>query len=824
MDDLKSLQDLFTKRLFRIPDYQRGYSWTNQQLTEFWEDIINLPTDKDHYTGMISLRRLDKNTLTSWNDEKWLLNDWGYNAFHIVDGQQRLTTFIILINELVNFYKNLEDNQGKNENEIFVNSVPLSKIREDYLCITKPDSEGQLKTYKFGYEVDNPSYEFFKSRILGESNPGDIQETFYTLNLENAKKFFKSAIEDTYKKYGLEEISRLYIKLTQRLKFNIYNIDDDFNVFVAFETMNNRGKKLSNLELLKNRLIYLSTLFTAEEDVKVSVRNKINDSWKTVYGCLGKNKEKALNDDEYLQAHWIIYFGYNRNAKDNYINFLLNKQFTQKRILEKIETKNIQEETLEDEIPLDGDGDNEIEDVIEQEPEPRDKNKLAIGDIGDYVDSMKNLIPFWYAINFPDKTDLPEEIKTWLDRINRIGFVYFKPLTTVVLSREDISDEDKVEYLKKVERFIFLHFRLSSYISTYRNSVYYRLAYDLYHRNKDFNQILDELSKIDYIGENGVLPIDAVINNIQRLFRNYKGYYDWSIIRYFLYEYETYIANENEAPKTLYPKDIFRKDEKDKVSIEHVYPQTPTDNYWIDNFEGYTDKQKKNLNGTLGNLLPLSLAINKRLQNNPFPQKKERYKDGSHSEVEVSRYEDWNPENILERGKKMLNFMADRWGFKFRNEYDMLRLLGLEFMADEPEEPLDDEEDNTPNRPKRMQRSITEEMIKKSYELAKEVYNATLEMQDAVSVLEDMGMNTSSAWMYLDCFSHMMNGECYKRDISRTAVNYYVDNITKDFGEEFKQKAIEAVRQNYLYRKEKGYEIPWIQEWLNSQGVLIGQH
>ncbi len=821
MDDLKSLQDLFIKRLFRIPDYQRGYSWTNQQLTEFWEDIINLPIDKDHYTGMISLRKLDKNTLTSWNDEKWLLNDWGYDAFHIVDGQQRLTTFIILINELVNFYKNLEDNQGKNENEVFVNSVPLSKIREDYLCITKPDSEGQLKTYKFGYEVDNPSYEFFKSRILGESNSGDIQETFYTLNLENAKKFFKNAIEDVYKKYGLEEISRLYIKLTQRLKFNIYNIDDDFNVFVAFETMNNRGKKLSNLELLKNRLIYLSTLFAAEEDVKVSVRNKINDSWKTVYGCLGKNKEKALNDDEYLQAHWIIYFGYNRNAKDNYANFLLNKQFTQKRMLEKIETKDAQEEVLEDEIPLDGDGDNEIEEVVEQEPELKDKNKLTIADIGDYVDSMKNLVPFWYRINFPDKTDLAEEIKTWLDRINRIGFVYFKPLTTVVLSREDISDEDKVEYLKKVERFIFLHFRLSSYISTYRNSVYYRLAYDLYHRNKDINQILNELDKIDYIGKNGVLPIDAVINNIQRLFRNYKGYYDWSIIRYFLYEYETYIANENEAPKTLYPKDIFRKDGKDKVSIEHVYPQTPTDDYWINNFDGYDDKQKKYLNGSLGNLLPLSLAINKRLQNNPFYQKKERYKDGSHSEVEVSRYKDWTPENILERGKKMLIFMADRWGFKFKNDYDMFRLLGLEFMAEESEDHNEPVEDEDSMQSKRKQRSITEDMIERSYDLAKNVYSSNLDMQDAISELEEMGMNTSSAWMYLDCFSHMMEGECYKRDISRAAINYYVNKIAEDFGEEFRQNAIEAIKQNYLYRKEKGYIIPWIQDWLKDRGINV---
>ncbi len=822
MDDLKSLQDLFIKRLFRIPDYQRGYSWTNQQLTEFWEDIINLPMNKDHYTGMISLRKLNTKTLNSWNDEKWLLDDWGYNAFHIVDGQQRLTTFIILINELVNFYKTLPENQGKTEKEIFVNSVPISTIREEYLCITKPDSFEQLKTYKFGYEVDNPSYEFFKSRILGETDPGDIQETFYTLNLENAKCFFKDALKETYEKYGLEEISKLYVKLTQRLKFNIYNIDDDFNVFVAFETMNNRGKKLSNLELLKNRLIYLSTLFNAEEDVKASVRNKINDAWKTIYGCLGKNKEKVLNDDEYLQAHWIIYFGYNRQAKDNYVNFLLNKQFTQKRILEKVEIEDLPEEIVDDEIPLDGDGDNEVDNNVEQDIELNNKDRLTIGDIGNYVDSIKSLIPFWYNINFPDKSDLPEEIKTWLDRINRIGFVYFKPLTTVVLSKDDISYEDKVEYLKLVERFIFIHFRLAGDMSSFRNTIYYKLTYDLYHNNRDIKYVLDELNKIDGINENGVLVIDAVINNIQRLFRNYKGYYDWSIIRYFLYEYETFIANENEAPKTLYPKDIFRKDEKDKVSIEHIYPQTPTDTYWIDKFENYDEKQKRNLTGTLGNLLPLSLAINKRLQNNPFDQKKERYKNGSHSEVEVSRYEDWTPDSILERGKKMLNFMAARWGFSFRKEYDMLRLLGLEFMSDEPEEDDGDGDDGViKQHPRRAQRLITEEMIKKSYDLAKEVYNSSLDMQDAISILEDMGMNTSSAWMYLDCFSHMMKGERYKRDISRVAVNYYVDKITEDFGEDYRQKAIEAVKQNYLYRKEIGYNIPWIQEWLKSNGVVI---
>lgn len=47
--------------------------------------------------------------------------------------------------------------------------------------------------------------------------------------------------------------------------FNIHEIEDDYDVFVAFETMNNRGKKLTNLELLKNRLIYLTTLYDTDK-------------------------------------------------------------------------------------------------------------------------------------------------------------------------------------------------------------------------------------------------------------------------------------------------------------------------------------------------------------------------------------------------------------------------------------------------------------------------------------------------------------------------------------------------------------------------------
>jgi uncharacterized protein with ParB-like and HNH nuclease domain len=88
MNELLSLQDLFNKKIFRIPDYQRGYSWSGQQLNEFWEDIINLPLDRDHYTGMISLKKLNRNETDKWTEENWLFDTWGYSAYHVVDGQK----------------------------------------------------------------------------------------------------------------------------------------------------------------------------------------------------------------------------------------------------------------------------------------------------------------------------------------------------------------------------------------------------------------------------------------------------------------------------------------------------------------------------------------------------------------------------------------------------------------------------------------------------------------------------------------------------------------------------------------------------------------
>ena len=106
--DLKSIHEIFTNRILRIPAYQRGFAWTNNktvdinskeplknikgQLKDLWDDLINIPQGKWHYTGLLTLVE------TKPCDYSWLPN---FKQYAIVDGQQRITSILILLSVLI---------------------------------------------------------------------------------------------------------------------------------------------------------------------------------------------------------------------------------------------------------------------------------------------------------------------------------------------------------------------------------------------------------------------------------------------------------------------------------------------------------------------------------------------------------------------------------------------------------------------------------------------------------------------------------------------------------------------------------------------------
>ncbi|MPM18021.1 hypothetical protein SDC9_64422 [bioreactor metagenome] len=590
----------------------------------------------------------------------------------------------------MNLIKSLPENKKKRDHEVFVGTFTLQQIKEEYIVIQMPP-QYIVNSYKFGYERDNPGFKYLRHYILGEPEGGHIIETFYTLNLEGAKGFFCDNLKKYSQEYGLDGVIQLFRKATQNLMFNLHEIEDDFDVYVAFETMNNRGKRLSNLELLKNRLIYLTTIYEdyeIKDDERSILRNEINDAWKDVYFQLGRNKERPLSDDDFLMAHWIMYFQYTRKKGSDYVHFLLEERFTPQNIFTKtarldsiVEIKEVRDESEEEQI--DYSGENGIE---EQETKVA---RLSPREISDYVKSLKSAAGHWYNTFHPlNNQDLTGEEQLWLDRLNRIGFAYFRPLVVASYLNKNIGLQDRLLLFKEIERFIFLTFRIGRALTTYRNSEFYRLTKRLRSAEINVGHIIWVLrsSTENLLNAEKALDIQPFRNYLNRLFRDGGGFYWWSGLHYFLYEYEQELVRNKGNAKIDWQ--LFVKSEKDKVSIEHIYPQTPDDS-WASVFDRYNNQQKSYLTGSLGNLLPLSQSKNSSLQNVGFKDKKhptgkshKGYSDGSHSEIEVAEYRIWNAKTILERGYNLLDFMERRWDFKFASQADKKAILFLEFVKE----------------------------------------------------------------------------------------------------------------------------------------------
>ncbi|MGP6151640.1 DUF262 domain-containing protein [Priestia flexa] len=604
-NQLKSLMELFQNKIFRIPDYQRGYAWEKQHLLAFWEDLTNLQSDKVHYTGVITLELVKSDIYNHWEEEGWIISR-GYKPYFIVDGQQRLTTTIILLQALLETIS--EDS--------LLNFYSKEDIRNMYIC--QQAANGIKKAYVFGYEKDNPSYEFLKTKIFGDqsSSSQDI-ETSYTKNLITAKEFFKDRIVNM----NTTDKEVLFKKVTLQLQFNVFEIDNQIDVFIAFETMNNRGKPLSNLELLKNRLIYLSTLLDEDDDSKSFLRKDINESWKTIYEYLGKNQENPLDDDVFLKNHWIMYYTYSRDKSDVYADYLLNEQFTANRVLNK---------------------------------------KVHMIDIQKYIQSLQQSIKVWYQLHNPN-TYHDEEVKKWLYKLKRLSYGAFSPLIMAAILKNDQNDRI-VKLLKATERYVFILFRVSFKNSNTGDSHFYREASSLYRNQTDIYSVINDINDWTWNHTDIQNFKKQISDNYFK--KNNNGYYGWRGLRYFLFEYELYLQ---EKSGSTVDKIDWTKYEKNSESIEHIYPINGSDSYWKSYFDQFNSQEKMLLVHSLGNLVAISQSKNSSLKNSSFTEKKnptssnKGYYNGSYSENEIARNDNWTAEKIINRELELLQFLIDRW-------------------------------------------------------------------------------------------------------------------------------------------------------------------
>lgn len=648
---LHTLSKIFTERIFRIPDYQRGYAWTERQLDDFWNDIQQLHPNENHYTGVLTLESVDKRIYQNWKEDSWIIDSKGYDPLYIVDGQQRLTTSIILIQSILDVCK--EDAP--------LNFTSHKEIRQKFIFDSKDG--GISRSYIFGYEVDNPSYEHLKARIFGEYiQQMHTQETIYTLNLDKAKQYFIEKISDC----AHEDLEILYRKLTQNLLFNIFTISNDVEVCVAFETMNNRGKRLSYLELLKNRLIYLSTKLEDEVYEKEKLRRSINDCWKSIYHQLGRNKLKPLDDDRFLRSHYFLYY-YDEIRKRLQEHEVVNRYrttwtgvfFEYQHLLSTIFiTPRVVGKTT---------------DKLDQ---------IDTQSIYNYVSSLQTSVEAWYNILNPLESDLPEGIRLWLDKINRIGVAPY--LTIILAIFTKTTDSTMIlRLLKQIERYAFIDtLNMRAYHYRGEDDQFTKEAASLFSGKIDLRtlskKILEQTTELVEFGF-------FFTNHGQYKYEKRNGFYGWGGLRYFLYEYNLYLQSQSKTDRKKIDWQEYSEHSNDYITIEHIFPQKPTAKYWQERFKGISTDQRKIIRNSLGNLLPLSRPKNASLSNRPFPEKVDGrtsevvgFRYGSYAENEVSKEVEWTPKEIINRGVRLLTFLEKRWEISLGTDADKLRYLGVE--------------------------------------------------------------------------------------------------------------------------------------------------
>jgi len=219
------IKDFFNGRFFEIPKYQRGYAWEVQNIRDLFDDIIeSIESNTNHYIGTIVLSKSED------DDEK----------LYVVDGQQRTTTATLIISALI---KKLSEKDAAYYERFY--------LKEDDRYRITPLSRDQQ------FLID-----------LLEAKIGEPQN--------KSQRFLKDAIEEINFKVDQIDDKLKFLKSVEKLEVMEFVENSEGDAIRIFQTVNDRGKPLSNMEKAKSLLVYFSNRYLHEK-----LDNTINEDLVT---------------------------------------------------------------------------------------------------------------------------------------------------------------------------------------------------------------------------------------------------------------------------------------------------------------------------------------------------------------------------------------------------------------------------------------------------------------------------------------------------------------------------------------------------------------
>ena len=253
-----TLAQLFQGHLFRIPQYQRSYSWSRKQRQDLFADIQQVyehGADRSHFMAtVVGLRRKVETIGTT-----------AHEFIDIVDGQQRITTLILLLKAIAVAIGNSNTTDGRVRDEL-----NTSLIKDDNATLLL-------------LQTNHDSSDFFAKYVIHGTHPSsEDAETIADYELLAAMEECEQFVED----WQVADISlvELVTLLKNRLTFILHEISDESLVYTVFEVLNSRGLDVSWFDRLKSML--MAIVFDSSANSS-EIIDTVHSLWTQIYDCVG---------------------------------------------------------------------------------------------------------------------------------------------------------------------------------------------------------------------------------------------------------------------------------------------------------------------------------------------------------------------------------------------------------------------------------------------------------------------------------------------------------------------------------------------------------
>lgn len=563
MEASTSIKEMLAGNKILVPNYQRAYSW---------ETPYENGPSKTHTDVFLSdiEEYIKSKAKTPYYFGHFLYEERPDKIYAIIDGQQRLTTIIIFLSALYARLKNCRD---------------LTEEEEEHF----EDMVKRNSNYRFStVEYDN---QFFRDYVIDRTSKNKNG-----LDTESAKRIVKAFDYFTKQLEGKDDVylSQL-LNAISSASCTTHQVKNESEAIQMFIFQNNRGKKPSNLEIIKAQFMFNVHLYGGDE--KDDLIKEIKTRFEEIYKAISRIEYK-IDEDDVLTYTLRVHFNslWESNAIDK-INKLLN------------------------------------------EGNPIDFIKSFSQDLAN---------SFNYLSSFFGKD---EKKYIEIHSLVSLGGIALALPFIIKAYTFNIHIDDVRLLCDSLESLILRHRLIGTRadMTSRVNDVYQKFTSE----NSDIQPIIERINWIKNAKEWW-----WSYWNKSELEKSIQGWIKPAIAKFLLWKYENHLEKNG---KNGYA--ITRFDNINNPELEHIAPQTPTNNEPVAaGYCDYDDEFKTQYIDCLGNYLLLSKSHNCSVGNKPFNEKRDSYNHlAQQREIQemTKNSQIWDKDKIMNRKNKIMNFVLE---------------------------------------------------------------------------------------------------------------------------------------------------------------------